>query len=234
MSPDVLDAANGPWLWGAAVLMVSVVLLQALLYVRQSLAAARRIGFPRARCYQAFRAGAVSAIGPSLAVAAIMLGMMTVVGAPATWFKLSIIGAAPTSLAAVQFGADACGVKVGSPEYDLNALACSCWAMNISCVGWLLVVVIFARRLESLRRKVSGGDSQWLAVLSGAAMLGAFAALISKNLNPRDGFGGTVAMIVGGVSMVALLKLSDRVTWLGKEYALGLAMLLGMAAAMMI
>lgn len=232
MPPEVLRAANGAWLWVAAVLVVLVVLLQAGLYIRGALAEARRIGFPRSRCLKALWAGAVSAIGPSIAVFIIMVGMMTVLGTPVTWLKLSIIGAAPTSLAAAQFGASACGVKLGSTEYDLTALAASWWAMNICCVGWLLFVAVFARRLETIRAKLGGGDPQWLAVLSGSAMLGAFAFLNAKNLS--GGSACSAAAVVGGLGMVALLWLSERIRWLKKEYTLGLAMILGMAAAMMV
>ena len=232
MPPQVLQVANGPWFWMAAVLVVSVVLLQALLFIRHSLAAARRIGFPRSRCLQAFRAGAVSAVGPSIAVFIIMVGMMAVLGAPVTWVKLSVIGAAPTSLAAAQFGAEACGTELGSPDYGLTALACSWWAMNISCAGWLLFVALFAGRLERIRTRLGGGDPRWLTVLSTSAMLGAFAFLNARNLSA--GRGAATAAAAGGLSMIALLRLSERLAGLKKEYTLGLAMLLGMAAAMLV
>jgi hypothetical protein len=232
MSPEVLRAANGVWLWLAAILVVLVVLLQAGLYIRQALAEARRINFPRSQCLKALWAGAVSALGPSLAVFIIMVGMMTVVGTPVTWLKLSIIGAAPSSLAAAQFGAQAAGAELGSAAYDLTALATSWWAMNVNAVGWVLFVAIFARRLEPIRAKVSGGDPQWLAVLTAAAMLGAFAFLNARNVS--GGRGCVAAAVVGAVSMVALLKLAEKLAWFKKEYTLGLAMLAGMAVAMMI
>jgi hypothetical protein len=61
-------------------------------------------------------------------------------------------------------------------------------------------------------------------------MLGAFAALNVRNL---DGSKGSLAAeVVGGLSMITLLLLCERFAWLKKEYALGLAMLMGMAVAM--
>jgi hypothetical protein len=231
MSPEVLRVANSAWYWIAAALVVSVVLLQTALFIRQALKRARRIGFPLSQCYRALWAGAVSAIGPSIAVFIIMVGMMTVMGTPVTWLKLSIIGGAPASLAAAQFGAQACNATLGGPGYDLTALSSSWWTMNTFCLGWILFVAVFARRLEPIRAKVSGGDAQWLAVLSGACMLGSFAFLNAQGL--VNGRGYVVAELVGGVSMVAFLKVSGKVAWFKKEYTLGLAMIAGMVAAML-
>ena len=232
MSPEVLRVANSAWYWIAALLVVSVVLLQTSLFIRQALTMAREINFPRSRCYRALWAGAVSAIGPSVAVFIIMVGMMTVVGTPVTWLKMSIIGGAPASLAAAQFGAQACNAKLGGAGYDLTALAGSWWTMNTFCLGWVLFVVVFARRLELIRAKVSGGDPEWLAVLSAAGMLGAFAFLNAKGLG--NGRGYLAAELIGGASMVGLLKLSEKRAWFKKEYTLGLAMLAGMIAAMLV
>ena len=57
----------------------------------------------------AFRTGLITAIGPSIAVFIVMVGMMSVVGGPVTWLRLAVIGAAPTELTAATIGAEAVG-----------------------------------------------------------------------------------------------------------------------------
>ncbi len=230
MSEELLNAANGWMVWLIAVVVVSLVALQATLYIRLAFSAARRINFPRDKCIRALRAGAVSAIGPSIAVLIVMIGMISMVGAPITWLRLSVIGAAPTELTAATVGAQAYGVDFGSADYDMMALATSWWTMTINGVGWLLVVGLFAHRLENIRTRVGGGDLRWLAILSGAAMLGCFAFLNSRSI--IAGGGKLVAAVVGGLAMVVLLLIARRLPWL-REYTLGLAMLAGMAAAML-
>lgn len=247
MSPDVVRTAEDLGVWIIAAVAISVVLLQAILYIRLSFRTARKIGLERHKCIQGLRSGMISAIGPSIAVFIVMVGMMAVVGAPITWLRLSIIGSAPTELTAAQEGAKVCGQEFGSASYDMLGLACSWWAMGINGVGWLLFVGFFAHKLEYIREKVGRGDAKWLAVLSGAAMLGAFSFLNGKNiLAGIEALRGTaapanspvkisilIATIVGAVTMVIFLKLAKRFTWL-REYTLGLAMLLGMVAGMLV
>jgi hypothetical protein len=240
MPKEVSIAANAVGVWLVAVIVVSVVAVQAILYIRLALATARKIGFARDKCVRALRSGVISAVGPSVAILIVMVAMMSVVGAPITWLRLSIIGAAPTELTAAKVGSEATGVEFGSAQYDMKALAGSWWAMGINGVGWLVLVGLFAHRLETIREKVGGGDARWLALLSGAATLGAFAFLNVNNIFPLDQVekvrklarGTLVASLVGAVVMVILLTVSRRLPWL-KEYALGLAMLAGMAAAML-
>lgn len=239
--PDiVLQVANSWVLWLIAFLIVAVVLFQSIVYTILSFKVADKIGLSRERCKRGFRAGMVSAIGPSISVFVVMVGMMSVVGGPITWLRLSIIGAAPTELTAATVGATAYGVAFGSADYDLNALAASFWTMAINGTGWLLFVGLFASRLEVIREKLSGGDIKWLAVISGAAMLGAYGYLNTNNImgavkametNPQA-VGIIFAAFGGMISMPLLTLVANRYVWL-KEYTLGIAMIIGMTAAVM-
>jgi len=182
MSPDLLKIINSFGLWVVALVMVSIVFIQAGLFMRQALKAAAAIKMPRDKCMKGLRAGMITAIGPSLAIIIIMIGMMAVVGAPITWMRLSIIGAAPTELTAATLGAKAVGVEFGSPQYDLYAFAASNWGMALNDIGWLFIVGLLATRLEWVRKRIGGGNPAWLALLTSAAAIGAFAYLMSGNL----------------------------------------------------
>ncbi len=244
MPESVLAAANGWMVWAIAILIVGIALVQSLLYIRLAFRTADTIGFPRQKCLLGLRSGAISAIGPSIAVFIVMVGMMSVVGAPITWLRLSIIGAAPTELTAATVGAQAYGVEFGSPDYDLMALATSWWTMAINGVGWLLVAGLFTHKLEEVREKVGGGDPKWLAIISGGAMLGCFGFLNARNImkgarqlmaaQQIEGAGGPLFAAFGGmIAMMILLHIAKKWTWL-REYTLGIAMLAGMALAVIL
>jgi hypothetical protein len=145
------------------------------------------------------------------------------------WMRLAVIGAAPTELTAATLGADAMGVKFGGEGYTLQVMAVSWWTMAINGVGWLLLVGLFAHKLEDVREKVGGGDTKWLGILSTAAMIGVFGYLNSRNLTAVSG--PLVAAVTGAVSMVLLLQVAKKMPQI-KEYTLGIAMLIGMFAAM--
>lgn len=238
MSAEVLQAANAVGLWVISLLIVSIVLLQSVLYARLSFKVAGEINYPTAKCREAFKAGMITAIGPSIAVFIVMVGMMAVVGTPITWLRLSIIGAAPTELTAATVGAQAAGVEFGSPQYDMHALSVSFWAMAANGTGWLILVGLFTHKLEDIRQKLGGGNAKWLGLLSLAAALGCFGylntntivgALRSMPANP-SAVGAIYAAVTGMVATLILSKLAQTRPWL-KEYSLGIAMLIGMLLA---
>jgi len=228
LNPEILKVANGFGVWIAAAPVVALTAIQAIIYSRLARKAANQLSIPNEKCNQAFKTGLITAIGPSIAIFIVMVGMMSVVGGPISWLRLSIIGAAPTELTAAKTGADAIGVTFGGADYDMNALAVSWWTMAINGCGWLVLVGLFTHKLEGLRVKIGGGDAKWLAVLSSAAMLGVFGYLNSDSV--KKGGGSLVSVIAGAVAMVALLKISQKFPKL-KEYSLGIAMLFGMFMA---
>ena len=247
MQEEVLRIANDGGLWVIAISIVSVVLVQAVFYIRHSFRVAEKIGFEREKCILGLRAGVISAIGPSVAVFIIMVGMMSVVGTPITWLRLSIIGAAHTELTAASIGAKAMGVEFGSPEYDTIALANSFWTMAINGSGWLIFCALATSRLEKIRNKMGGGDPHWIMLMSGAAMLGCFAymntntaASTMKSVKALAEAGKAVtigsyapifAAVGGFLGMILMVKIAQKHSWL-REYALGIALLIGLAAAM--
>jgi len=225
---DVMKVANEFGVWIAASFMVVMVVVQALLIYRQLFVAAKTVNVTDAQLKRAFRTGAITAVGPVIAIFIVMVGLMSVIGAPMAWMRLAVIGAAPTELTAAQVGAEAVGVKFGGADYDLHAMAASWWTMAINGVGWLLLVGLFAHKLEDVRQKIGGGDIAWLGVLSSAAMIGAFGFLSGRNIVARGG--PLIASVAGGIAMVILLQIAKKVPAI-KEYSLGLAMLAAMAVA---
>lgn len=228
MNQEILRVANEIWVWLAAAPVVILTAIQAIIYTRLARKTAKELNIPDEKCDRAFKTGLLTAIGPVIAIFIVMVGMMSVIGGPISWLRLSIIGSAPTELTAAKTGADALGVSFGGPDYDLNALATGWWTMAVNGAGWLVFAGLFTHKLEGIRNKVGGGDVKWLAVLSSAAMLGVFGYLNSGDI--KKGGGGLIAVIAGAISMVVVIKLTEKLPKI-KEYALGIAMLVGMLAA---
>ena len=242
MKPEVLQAASEFGLWIISASIIFVVMLQALLYARLSFKVAGEINYPATKCREALKVGMITGIGPSVAIFIVMVGMMAVMGAPLTWVRLATIGAAPTELTAATVGAQAVGVQFGSPEYNLHTLSTSVWTMTINSAGWLVLVALFAHKLEDIRNTLGGGDARWLAILSIAAAVGCFGYLNAntavnafRNVQREiaHAAGPIYALIGGLVSMIALLKIAKTQTWI-REYTLAIAMLIGMTVAMLL
>lgn len=225
---EYLNIANDPVLWLMAVPAVAMVAIQAWIFSKRSFDASELAGLTKHQCRQAFRVGAVSAIGPSLAVFIVMIGMMAVVGAPITWLRLSFIGAAPTELTATTVGAKAMGIDLGSAEYGLTAFASSVWTMTLNGCGWLVFCGLFTHQLDKVMDKVTGGSMALMTTVCGAAVLGTSGYLATDHA--FKGVPNFAAVIAAAITMVILLKVSEKIPKI-KEYNLGIAMIAGMIAA---
>jgi hypothetical protein len=234
LNPEVAKIANGIGPWITASFIVMLVVIQAVLYVKLAYKTADKLKMSKEVCSKALQVGMVTAIGPVIAIFIIMVGLMAVIGGPMAWMRLSIIGAAPTELTAATVGAQALGVEFGGADYDLTALGMSWWTMAINGCGWLIMVGLFASRLETLREKVSGNDPKWLGLLTGAATLGAFRYLNSSNV--VSGGGNLIAVLTGALMMVGLGFMYEKVpaTKKMKEYSLGIAMIFGVFLAVVL
>ncbi len=239
---DYLQISNLPIMWVLCSFTVIIAALQAVLFMRAAKKATVECNINPEIPKKAFRVGLVSAIGPALGVFIVMVGLMSAIGGPMSWLRLSIIGAAPTELAAATNGATAAGVTLGGEGYTLTVLAVSWFAMALNGAGWLLFTGVATPALEKLRDKMSGGDSAWLGAMSAACSIGIFGylntnSIITKgffNGGPEVSVGNLVAVIAGAASMMALgLWVTPKHPKLA-EYSLGIAMIIGIAAALLV
>lgn len=234
MNTKILKVANGIGPWLISAFIVTIVIVQSVLYTRLAYRTGDKLGMKKETCNKALKVGMVTAIGPVMAIFIIMVGLMAVIGGPMAWMRLSIIGSAPTELTSARVGAEALGVTFGGEDYDLTALATSWWTMAINGCGWLLVVGFFTPKFEIMREKIGEKDQRWLGIFTAAATLGAFGYLNSGDI--VKGGGNLVAVIAGAVCMMALGIVVEKIPKFKpiKEYSLGIAMVIGVFFAIVI
>lgn len=230
---DVVAIANSPIIWVCSALTVMVVVVQSWLYYKLAKKNAAAMGISEADCALAFRTGVISSLGPAIACFVALVGLMSIIGGPIAWLRLSIIGAAPTELAAATAATASMGLpsaQLSDPAFTMEALSVTWWTLALNGCGWLIVVALFADKLEAIREKVGGGDTRWMGMLTAAAMVGIFAFLtltsIVSNMHVKMPQLG--AALASGVSMYACLKFADKHPKL-REYSLGVAIIVGLA-----
>lgn len=237
---NVSEISNLPIFWVLASVTVLISAIQAILYVIQANKATKVCKLDPKLPRQAFKIGLISAIGPACGVFIVMVGLMTSIGGPIAWQRLSIIGAAGTELAAATCGAQAYGLKnLADPGYNIYALAVSWFAMALNGAGWLVFTGVATPGLEKLRDKMSGGDIGWLAAMSAACSIGIFGYLnasqmvvFNKTSLSNDFLPGpAVAILTGAAAMMLIGKVIVPKHPKLAEYSLGIAMVIGIACA---
>ncbi len=229
MSAELLKLANSPILWVLCSVVVVVAIIQAVLFTKISNRAATLINVDKKDCKKAFKVGLVTAIGPSVGVFIVMVGMMSVIGGPMSWQRLSVIGSAPLELSNAQVGAEVAGQVFGGADYNTRGLMLSFLTLALGTQGWLWFVILFGHRLEKVRAKIGGSDRNWLVFLSTAAMVGVFSKLCIDKVTL--GAGPAVAGISAIIIMVILNKFVAPKVPIVKEYAIGIVMVLAMIVA---
>lgn len=180
---DYLQIANSWPVWLCAGACVAIIVVQAVAFAKLCYKNAPLVGLSKADCTKSFKCGMVTAVGPSLSCFIGAISMITVVGGPLAWMRLSMIGAAATELTAASTGAAAYGVEMGAAGYDITVMANSWLTMALNGCGWLLVVVLLTPRMEGLRQKVGGGDDVWMGLITLSASIGLFGYMASQYYN---------------------------------------------------
>ncbi len=229
MSAALLELANSPMLWVLCSVVVIVAIIQSVLFTKISNRAATAIDMDKNVCKKAFKVGLVTAIGPSIGVFIVMVGMMSVIGGPMSWQRLSVIGSAPLELSNAQVGAEVAGQVFGGADYNARGLMLSFLTLALGTQGWLWFVILFGHRLEKVRAKIGGSDQNWLVFLSTAAMVGVFGKLCMDKVTL--GAGPAVAGISAIVIMVLINKFVAPKVPIVKEYSIGIVMIIAMVIA---
>lgn len=224
------DLLGSPVLWAFALAIFAVVIVQAALFLRIAIAMRESVGLSRHDIATAARVGGVSAIGPSMAIAFVAIGMLSIFGTPATLMRFGLVGSVPYELLAAQIASDSYGAPLGGEGFDDMAWATVFFIMALGAGMWMLVVLVFTPSMDRLSRRMEQVRPSAATVVPSAALMAAFAFFAF-----REAAGGVVplAVLVTSCTTMALLLLLARrgsLAWM-KEWALGLAMVAGLLAA---
>lgn len=231
---DWMDIANSFPMWIAAAIAVGLAIFQAVVFAKKSYSTGLEMGLSSKQMKGAMRSSLITSIGPSIVILTGLLALLVSVGGPMAWMRLSYIGSIMFELMAVGFGAEAVGVQVGVDPMTEVAFANAVWTMILGSIGWILFSALFTDKMAVVQDKVVKGSTALLSVISTAAILGAFAALVSPHILAMSR--NTVAALSGGAIMLVLsiiMKKKPEIKWL-KEWALAFALFGGMIVAALV
>ncbi|MCR9387277.1 DUF5058 family protein [Vibrio metoecus] len=229
---DYQTIANSPAMWAVCSLIVLVVCFQATLFIYKAKQAAQSVGISNEQIKVAVRTAMISSIGPSLGVAIAMLSLMLSLGTAFAWMRLSVIGSVPFELFAASSAAKAAGTEIGSDSFNIHAYVNVVWTCTISALGWLVIVMCFGHKFDTMRTTLVRGREEMLPALSLGAMIGAIsyfsAPQLLKNLPHFSAFA------VSGITVLLLSMLANKSSkaWL-HDWAFGFAIFAGMASTLL-
>lgn len=228
---QVLKTANSLPLWIISALVISIVVFQAIVFIRLAAKTAPAVGMSGREVKSAIRTGAISSLGPSFAIVIVAISLLALIGSPVTLMRIGIIGSAPTEMIGASMGAEAAGVELGSVNFTEQAFTTAVWVMCLGGMGWLLVTALFTKSLGKMQSKIAGKGEKSVALLqmvSTAAMIGAFSYLGSSQM--IAGISEALVLFVAFLIMPVILWASRKfkMNWI-REWSLGLVIVVGIS-----
>lgn len=220
----VLSVANSPVLWACAVGVFLIIIIQSVIYMKAARTAAPEAGMTTADLKTAFRVGAVSAIGPSLAVVLVAIALLSLFGGPAVLVRIGLVGSAGYETGAASIAASTVGAHLGDETYTADIFALVFAAMSLGGICWMLSTLVLTPLLKRGDQKMRALNPLLMTIIPTAAMIAAFVVLgfetFTRNPNNIAAFG-----ISGGI-MLTLLLISKvfNIAWI-KEWSLGITLL---------
>lgn len=229
MELEYLKTANSIWLWIAAIPGVSLVIFQAVLFMRRAITDGKKMGVTTEQMKIGAKSAFFASLGPSIAIVISMVGLLASIGAPVAWMRLSYIGSVMYELAAADRAATAAGSILGTANMTMEAFANAVWVMCICSLGWVLISALFTDKMGILRDKVAGGNKAALGVMATAGGLGGMGYQAVSRAIPEFS-PQTIAVISGFIIMVLIRLYADKFdkAW-ARQFGITIAMVGGMA-----
>lgn len=228
-STDIVSIANAPLLWVLAIAVLGVVLLQSAVYMKAVRKNAAGADMTQREVFQAFRAGGVAAIGPSLAVVLVAIALLPLFGTPSILVRIGLIGSAATETASASIAAGTVDANLGDSTYTQSVFLIALFAMSLSGACWMISTLILTPILARGQDKLTKVNPALMAIVPSAALLAAFGGLTVTEF-PKSSI-HILAVCVSAVIMGVCLFVAKRLNqaWL-REWALGFSIIGGLIA----
>ncbi|MCA8879093.1 MAG: DUF5058 family protein [Rhodobacteraceae bacterium] len=238
---QVLQIANGPALWLLATLIVGIVVVQAILYLRMTLAFSDRFGIlSRDERQIVYKTAAINSLGPAVAIFFVAVSLVAMVGGPVTLMRVGVIGSAIFEFVAADQGAKALGAQLGTDSYTLQAFTASVWVMTLGGMGWLLTTFFMTRSLDRAQDRLSVSNPALIRAAGTATPIAIFFVLSANAAVDKEWFSSLAiatddlaAISVSAACMVALHYAGKHRAWL-REWSVGLSLVAGLAAGYLV
>ena len=231
-----LNFANSWGLWIAVLPGFLLTIVQSVLIYKRARKTGTALGITKKQWKKVIAVSISTAIGPSLVTAISSLTLLVVLGGPMSLQRLSVVGSAQTELANASTAAATAGAAITGEGMNMSVYATCIWAMTIICMGWPLVTMLFAHRMDDLRKVVSKGNKDAIMVFSVAACTGAYGYLSTDIC--LDNSDSTMAILTWSLAFllcyaIGYLAKKNRMEWL-KTWGFTIAMFTAFFLALLI
>ncbi|AHM57002.1 hypothetical protein EAL2_c17070 [Peptoclostridium acidaminophilum DSM 3953] len=228
---ETLIIANSPMMWVLSVAIISVVVVQVLIFYRLAKHFVKDTNvLTDDEVRKSLRIGVIGTLGPAMAVFAIAVALIAQIGGPITLARVGVIGSAAFEMIAAKLGSAG---TVATPDFTPQMLSAAAWVMTIGGSGWLIMVLLTNKKLDSFHEAAQRSNPLIIGYMSTFAPFVIFLTLSYKEVSKglESSTAAPLAALVAGAVVMYIIKTAaarnESMKWM-KEWAMGFAVIAGM------
>ncbi len=226
--------ANGPLIWISGFVIAGLATLGAIFMQMLAIRKGKEIGFGMDKVNEVRKATIITALGPGLGIVFGMLPLMIALSPGMAWLRESAgVGSIMYELITATQGAEAAGMELG-PGMSLEVFTYAIFLMSTACLPWLVMGMIYTPIAGSMAEKSKKMDPRALPLIIVIMMQIVFGDMVAQRTVPIFG-ANFFAALISAICTLIVFIVADKVKNPHiKEYALVIAMLVGMFGAQLI
>ena len=225
--------ANGSVVMLLCGTVIAIVLLQALLFVRQAYRQGVTQGIPKPTLNKVIANSAVFSVVPSIPILLVYVMLMPSMGKYFPWLRLSVVGSGSYEYLAADTAATALGFfGMSDPALSPAAFITIMWVATICILGGPITATFFLKRIDKTVTAMSMKKNTFAPSVAGAMFIGMLTALALPKALDFGNMLGVVTLLVSGASVMLMNALAKKsgVKVLA-DFSFPIAMLIGMGAS---
>ena len=243
---DVMARLNSGTMYLICGGIIAFVAAVCVVFALRAWRAGRAIGMDRAVLLRVVRSSASFSVLPAVAILLGVIALSGALGIPWPWLRLSVIGALHYETQVAAGAAEQAGITLSGDKMTAQAFSTIALLMSV-CIMWGMVLNLFFNKKysSSLRRRGEGakgfsfGDRAMTAMFIGlvSAYVGSYIGSLVSGSARFDFSGDPVPLLTALTAAAAMMlfTLAGKKKGLRamEDFSLALAMLAGMAAAIL-
>ncbi len=202
---------NAPWMYVFAGAIILLILVQNFIMMKKAWIHARDdLGLSNAQIKKGLTNGIMVSIVPTIPVIIVMLTLISLLGGPLPWLRLSVIGSAAIESLAASFGVESVGETLTIGGYTIAGWIAACWVMNLGNSVSLIWSTLAIRPISKMYGAAEKFDIRLVLALGGGCLSGVMAYSTVAY--------GAGAMTTKGVVFFPSFFLGALLMYLGKKF----------------
>lgn len=165
------EICNASWMYVFVAVILLGCLAQTIIMMRKAWKHAQELGLENSQIRKGLTNGIIVSIMPTIPVMIVFLSLVSLLGAPLPWLRLSVIGSATFESLAASLGVTSVGEQLVVGGYTIKGWVAAAWCMSIGGSSALLWSIFATKPISKMYGKQTGKFNVKLALVIGTGCL---------------------------------------------------------------